>query len=68
MRIPAGKKLQLVQLAVYSAGDTITREQALAFISSLFAEDPGTRINAEMFAELLNLVTPSRPRRLRKKS
>lgn len=66
MRIAAAKKLHLVQLAVYSAGETITPAQALAFIASLFDGDPGTRLSQEMLTELLNIVTP--PKRVKKRS
>ena len=63
VKLTAGKKLELIRLAVYSAGDTITPAEALSLIASLFAEDPGTRLNAATLPQLLNLVTPGRRRR-----
>jgi hypothetical protein len=63
VKLTAGKKLELIRLAAYSAGDTITPAEALSVIASLFAEDPGTRLNPAMLPELLHLVTPTRPKR-----
>ncbi len=61
----AGAKLRLVQLAAYSAGDTITPAQALAVIASVFP-DPGSRLNPATLPELLHAVTPTTPRRTRR--
>jgi hypothetical protein len=44
-------------VAAYSAGDTISRDEALSLIASLFAEDPIKRLNPATLAELLNVVT-----------
>jgi hypothetical protein len=60
VKLTAGKKLELIRLAIYSVDDTITSAQALSLIASLFDEDPGTRLNPDTLPELLNLVTPAR--------
>lgn len=64
-RLTVAKKLEIVRLAVYSSGDTITPAQALSLIAGLFAEDPKARIDPQRLPELLALVTPPRPRRRR---
>ncbi len=63
MRMTQAQRLKLIEAAVYSVGDTITKDEALSLIAGLFRGDPGTRINKERLAELLNAVTVSRPRR-----
>ncbi len=65
MKLTAAKKLELVRLAVYSAGDTITPAEALALIGGLFAEDPKARIDPQRLPELRALAAQPRPRRRR---
>jgi hypothetical protein len=60
-RLTQAQRLKLVQVTVFSIGDTITAEQGIALLCSLF-EDPINRIEASRFAELLNLITPPRRR------
>jgi hypothetical protein len=64
-KLSASKKLELIQAAVYSAGNELTADQVLVLIASFFPADTGARINPAMYTELLNLVTPQRPRRKR---
>lgn len=53
---------------MFSVGHTMTADQALSFIASLFPPDTtGERLNPAMLTELLNRVTPDRPRRKRLK-
>jgi hypothetical protein len=66
-KLNAGEKLELIRIAAFSAGDTLTATEAISLIASLFKEDPTVRIDRARLAELLNIVTPPsrpRPRRL----
>jgi hypothetical protein len=62
-KLSATKKLELVRIAVYSAGDTLTVGEALAFIGSLFSEDPIKRFDPAALPTLLNLVSVPRKAR-----
>ena len=64
----ATQKLRLVQLAVYSAGDTITHAEAVALIGGLFTEDPGERLNPARLSELRALTAVQRPHRRKRPS
>jgi hypothetical protein len=67
-KLTAGEKLRVIQIAVFSANDTLSPSEALSLIASVFTEDPIVRIDRSRLAELLNLVTPARrkarPRRI----
>ncbi len=66
MKLTGANKLAIIRAAVFSVGDTLTAAEALALVGSLFPPvDPGTRINRERMAELLNAVERPRPRRKR---
>jgi hypothetical protein len=57
--LTASEKLRLIQIAVFSVGDTLSASEALSLIASVFKEDPIVRIEPARLAELLNLVTPA---------
>jgi hypothetical protein len=57
--LTASEKLRLIQIAVFSVGDTLSASEALSLIASVFKEDPIVRIERSRLAELLNLVTPA---------
>lgn len=58
--LTSSEKLELIRVAAFSAGDTLTPTEALALIASLFKEDPIVRIERARLPELLALVTPPR--------
>jgi hypothetical protein len=62
MALSQSERLKLIEAAVFSIGDTLTEAEALSLIASVFRGDPGTRINKQRLAELLNVVTPPRRR------
>lgn len=66
MKLSAAKKLELVRIAVYSAGDTLSATEALAFIGSLFSEDPIKRLGPGTLPTLLNIVSAPRKTKRRR--
>ena len=56
--LTASEKMKLVHIAAFSAGDTISAEEAISLIASIFKEDPIRRIEPSKLPELLALVTP----------
>ena len=66
MKLSAAKKLELVRIAVYSVGDTLSSGEALAFIGSLFSEDPIKRFDPTALPTLLNLVSAPRKTKRRR--
>ena len=56
--LTSSEKLELIRVAAFSAGDTLTATEAISLIASLFKEDPTVRIDRLRLAELLALVTP----------
>ena len=61
--LTASEKLRVIEMAIYSSGDTLTPAEALQLIAAVFNKDPIRRINREFLAELLAFVTPPKARR-----
>ncbi len=65
MKLTPTKKLELIWITVYSVGNGITCEQAVAAIASLFPGPPGATLNPAMLPHLLDHVTVPRKTRRR---
>jgi hypothetical protein len=65
--VTAAEKLGWIGIAVYSAGDTLTRDQALALIAAFFTKDPRARINPRQLAELLARISQEEKPRARQR-
>lgn len=59
-RLTAKRQLELVRIAVYSVGETITAAQAISLIAHIFDADPVRRINGAMLPTLQAMITESR--------
>lgn len=69
-KLSATKRLELIRVAVYSVGDTLTAAEAIAFIAGFFSADPTWRINPGMLPAglaALEHVVPGAARRVLKR-
>jgi hypothetical protein len=68
-RLTATKKLEIVRIAVYSAGEAggLSANEAISVIAHLFTTDPGRRFSPEMIPTLKAVIEAATPRPRRRR-